>query len=128
MNAEQVLSQFQATGVQTCFHGRHINPQIYKDLDGTNWRLKDYEARDGYAALKKILNEKIKPEDIIADLKKSALRGRGGAGFPTGLKWSFMPKGYLGPKYVVCNSDEGEPGTCKDRDLLRYNPDRKSVV
>ena len=55
MNAQQVLGQFQATGVQTCFHGRHINPQIYKDLDGTNWRLKDYEARDGYQALKKIL-------------------------------------------------------------------------
>ncbi|HEV8108372.1 MAG TPA: NADH-quinone oxidoreductase subunit F, partial [Burkholderiales bacterium] len=91
-------------------------------LDGANWRLKDYEARDGYAALKKILADKIAPDQIIADLKKSALRGRGGAGFPTGLKWSFMPKNYIGPKYVVCNSDEGEPGTCKDRDLLRYNP------
>jgi NADH-quinone oxidoreductase subunit F len=55
-------------------------------------------------------------------LKKSALRGRGGAGFPTGLKWSFMPRQFPGAKYVVCNSDEGEPGTCKDRDLLRYNP------
>jgi NADH-quinone oxidoreductase subunit F len=95
---------------------------LMKGLDGTNWRLKDYEQRDGYGALKKILQEKIKPEDIIADLKKSALRGRGGAGFPTGLKWSFMPRQVPGPKYVVCNSDEGEPGTCKDRDLLRYNP------
>src|SRR4051812_25658674 len=93
-----------------------------KGLDGANWRLKDYEARDGYAALKKIINDKIKTEDIIADLKKSALRGRGGAGFPTGLKWSFMPRQFPGAKYVVCNSDEGEPGTCKDRDLLRYNP------
>jgi NADH-quinone oxidoreductase subunit F len=91
-------------------------------LDGQNWRLKDYEARDGYAALKKLLGEKIPPENIIADLKKSALRGRGGAGFPTGLKWSFMPRQFQGAKYVVCNSDEGEPGTCKDRDLLRYNP------
>src|ERR671937_339420 len=91
-------------------------------LDGQNWRLKDYEARDGYAALKRILSDRLKPEDIIAEVKKSALRGRGGAGFPTGLKWSFMPKQYTGPKYVVCNSDEGEPGTCKDRDLLRYNP------
>jgi NADH-quinone oxidoreductase subunit F len=95
---------------------------LMKGLDGRNWRLKDYEARDGYKALKRILSEKIKPEDIIAELKKSALRGRGGAGFPTGLKWSFMPRQGSGPKYVVCNSDEGEPGTCKDRDLLRYNP------
>src|SRR6185436_7129405 len=95
---------------------------LMKGLDGRNWRLKDYEARDGYAALKKILKEKIKPEDLINDLKKSALRGRGGAGFPTGLKWSFMPRQFPGAKYVVCNSDEGEPGTCKDRDLLRYNP------
>src|SRR6266850_1793731 len=95
---------------------------LMKGLDGRNWRLKDYEARDGYAALKKIVSEKVKPEDIINDLKKSALRGRGGAGFPTGLKWSFMPRQFPGAKYVVCNSDEGEPGTCKDRDLLRYNP------
>jgi NADH-quinone oxidoreductase subunit F len=69
---------------------------VKKGLDGANWRLKDYEARDGYAALKKIISEKIKPEDIIADLKKSALRGRGGAGFPTGLKWSFMPRAFPG--------------------------------
>ena len=95
---------------------------LMKGLDGQNWRLADYEKRDGYAALKKILNEKTKPEDLIADLKKSGLRGRGGAGFPTGLKWSFMPRQFPGAKYVVCNSDEGEPGTCKDRDLLRYNP------
>jgi len=95
---------------------------LMKGLDGRNWRLKDYEARDGYAALKKIVSQKIKPEDLIADLKKSSLRGRGGAGFPTGLKWSFMPRAFPGAKYVVCNSDEGEPGTCKDRDLLRYNP------
>src|SRR5467141_448810 len=95
---------------------------LMKELDGRNWRLKDYEARGGYTALKRILSEKIRPEDVIAEVKKSALRGRGGAGFPTGLKWSFMPRQSPGPKYVVCNSDEGEPGTCKDRDLLRYNP------
>jgi len=95
---------------------------IMKGLDGLNWRLKDYAARGGYAALKKILADRIKPETIIADLKKSALRGRGGAGFPTGLKWSFMPRQFPGAKYLVCNSDEGEPGTFKDRDLLRYNP------
>jgi len=91
-------------------------------LDGSNWHLKDYEARGGYAALKKIFNEKISPDAVIAEVKKSALRGRGGAGFPAGLKWSFMPKQYAGPKYLVCNSDEGEPGTFKDRDILRYNP------
>ena len=82
-------------------------------LNGNNWRLKDYEARGGYAALRKILSEKIPPDQVIAELKKSALRGRGGAGFPTGLKWSFMPRAFPGAKYVVCNSDEGEPGTCK---------------
>ncbi|HYL17079.1 MAG TPA: NADH-quinone oxidoreductase subunit NuoF [Burkholderiales bacterium] len=91
-------------------------------LDGRNWRLADYEKRDGYSALKKILSEKIPPDQIIGDLKKSALRGRGGAGFPTGLKWSFMPRSFPGKKYLVCNSDEGEPGTFKDRDILRYNP------
>jgi NADH-quinone oxidoreductase subunit F len=91
-------------------------------LDGANWRLADYEARGGYQALRKILTQGITPDAVIAELKKSALRGRGGAGFPTGLKWSFMPRQLPGAKYVVCNSDEGEPGTCKDRDLLRYNP------
>ncbi len=91
-----------------------------------NWRLKAYESRDGYAAIRKILGTGtgtgMKPEDVIAEVKKSALRGRGGAGFPTGLKWSFMPRAFPGPKYLVCNSDEGEPGTCKDRDIHRYNP------
>jgi NADH-quinone oxidoreductase subunit F len=91
-------------------------------LNGSNWRLRDYEARGGYAALRRILSEKMPPDQVVAELKKSALRGRGGAGFPTGLKWSFMPKNYVGDKYVVCNSDEGEPGTFKDRDILRYNP------
>ena len=62
------------------------------------------------------------PEQVIAEVKASGLRGRGGAGFPTGLKWSFMPRQFPGQKYLVCNSDEGEPGTCKDRDILRYNP------
>ncbi len=95
---------------------------IMKDVNGVNWRLADYESRDGYRALKRILAEKITPDQVIAEVKKSALRGRGGAGFPTGLKWSFMPKNYPGQKYMVCNSDEGEPGTFKDRDILRYNP------
>ncbi len=91
-------------------------------LDGRNWRLDDYVKRGGYEALKKILAEKTPPANVIAEVKKSALRGRGGAGFPTGLKWSFMPQQFAGDKYVVCNSDEGEPGTFKDRDILRYNP------
>ncbi|MBK8741631.1 MAG: NADH-quinone oxidoreductase subunit NuoF [Betaproteobacteria bacterium] len=96
--------------------------QIMKDIDGLNWRLADYLKRGGYDGLKKILAENVPPEKIIAEMKTSALRGRGGAGFPAGLKWSFMPKGYTGQKYLVCNSDEGEPGTFKDRDILRYNP------
>ena len=62
------------------------------------------------------------PDEVVAEVKLSGLRGRGGAGFPTGVKWGFMPKNYSGDKYVVCNSDEGEPGTFKDRDILRYNP------
>ncbi|WP_374399202.1 NADH-quinone oxidoreductase subunit NuoF [Niveibacterium sp.] len=92
-------------------------------LDGDNtWSLADYVKRGGYSALKKIIGEGITPDVVIAEVKKSALRGRGGAGFPTGLKWSFMPRQFPGAKYVCCNSDEGEPGTFKDRDLLRYNP------
>ncbi len=109
--------------VETCFHGRHIQPQIYAGLSSPDgWRLKDYEAREGYQALRKILSEGITPDQVIAELKAGVLRGRGGAGFPTGLKWSFMPRQHPGPKYLVCNSDEGEPGTFKDRDILRYNP------
>ena len=103
-------------------HSRHIKPLILAGLDGQNWRLKDYEARGGYQELKRILAEEITPDAVIAELKASSLRGRGGAGFPTGLKWSFMPKNYQGAKYLVCNSDEGEPGTFKDRDIMRYNP------
>ena len=134
MSAEKILSQFAATGVQTCFHERHINPQIYAGLNGTNWSLKDYEARGGYQALRKILGKDgsapdpetgvagMTQDQVIATVKDSALRGRGGAGFPTGLKWSFMPRQFPGQKYLVCNSDEGEPGTCKDRDILMYNP------
>ena len=120
------LSQFQATGKETCFHDRHINPQIYAGLNGSNWSLKDYEARGGYAALRKILGkdggEGLNQDQVIAEVKASGLRGRGGAGFPTGLKWSFMPRAFPGQKYLVCNSDEGEPGTAKDREILMHNP------
>ena len=126
MSASEVLAQFAATGVETCFHGRHINPQIMADLSGDNWHQNDYVARGGYQALKKILGADGGPgmtqDEVIAALKESALRGRGGAGFPTGLKWSFMPRQFPGQKYLVCNSDEGEPGTCKDRDILQFNP------
>ena len=126
MKVDQVLSQFAAHGVETCFHDRHINPQIYAGLNGRNWRLADYEARGGYQALKKLLGKDggagMTPEQLIAMVKESGLRGRGGAGFPTGLKWSFMPRQFPGQKYLVCNSDEGEPGTCKDRDILMFNP------
>ncbi len=120
------LSRFKANGLETCFHGRHIGAQIYAGLDGRNWRLADYQARGGYTALKKVLGldggPGMTPEQVIAEVKASGLRGRGGAGFPTGLKWSFMPRAFPGAKYLVCNSDEGEPGTCKDRDILAYNP------
>jgi len=120
------LSRFQTTGSATCFHDRHIGAQIYAGLNGSNWHLADYQARGGYQALRKILGvdggEPMTQDQVIAEVKGSGLRGRGGAGFPTGLKWSFMPRAFPGQKYLVCNSDEGEPGTCKDRDILMYNP------
>ncbi len=86
------------------------------------WRLETYVSEGGYEALKKILAEKTPQDEIIEMVKRSGLRGRGGAGFPTGLKWSFINRAAPGDKYIVCNSDEGEPGTFKDRDILRYNP------
>lgn len=96
-----------------CFRTLHLDEP---------WTLDAYLSVGGYSALKRVLQEKIPQETIIEEIKSSALRGRGGAGFPTGLKWSFMPRKMPGTKYVVCNSDEGEPGTCKDRDIMRYNP------
>ena len=126
MSLDHVLAPFQSSGAKSCFHGRHLQPQIYAGLDGKNWRLKDYEARGGYQALRTILGmqgaEGMTQDQVIATMKDSGLRGRGGAGFPTGLKWSFMPRQFPGQKYLVCNSDEGEPGTCKDRDILEFNP------
>ena len=86
------------------------------------WRLDHYVQAGGYEAWKKILQDKTPQETIIEEVKTSALRGRGGAGFPTGLKWSFMPRQAPGQKYIVCNSDESEPGTAHDRDILRWNP------
>jgi NADH-quinone oxidoreductase subunit F len=86
------------------------------------WSYKNYVKTGGYEAWKKILKGKMTPEEVIDVVKESGLRGRGGAGFPTGLKWSFMPRTAPVQKYLVCNSDESEPGTCKDRDILRFNP------
>ncbi|EMG09522.1 respiratory-chain NADH dehydrogenase 51 Kd subunit [Leptospira interrogans serovar Grippotyphosa str. LT2186] len=83
-------------------------------------KLEFYESVHGYDGMKKALQ--MKPDDIIAEVKKSGLRGRGGAGFPTGLKWSFIPKDIPKPKYIICNADEGEPGTFKDRKLIENLP------
>lgn len=92
------------------------------DHSSSAWSIDAYIQRGGYQAIKKIIDEKITEDEIINLVKKSGLRGRGGAGFPTGLKWSFMPRKLDVQKYVVCNSDEGEPGTFKDKDILAYNP------
>ncbi|HKV27556.1 MAG TPA: NADH-quinone oxidoreductase subunit NuoE, partial [Candidatus Acidoferrales bacterium] len=83
--------------------------------------LKVYRELEGYQALEKALKE-MTPDQIIDEMKKSNLRGRGGAGFPTGMKWSFVPKNSLKPKYVVANADESEPGTSKDRPLMEMDP------
>ncbi len=98
---------------ETCFQTLHLDRP---------WTLQTYQSAGGYQVWKKILKKKRPPDEIISELKASALRGRGGAGFPTGLKWSFMPRNVPGQKYIVCNSDEGEPGTFKDRDIMRFNP------
>jgi NADH-quinone oxidoreductase subunit F len=98
-----------------CFRTMHIKEKVRHTLDS-------YLSVGGYEQWKRVLRDKPDPATLIEELKTSALRGRGGAGFPTGLKWSFMPRNAPGQKYIVCNSDEGEPGTCKDRDILRWNP------
>ena len=96
---------------------------VFTTLDAEiPWSMDTYLAIDGYQAWKKILNEKTDPAEIVEIVKASNLRGRGGAGFPTGLKWSFMPRSAPVQKYLLCNSDESEPGTCHDRDILRFNP------
>ncbi len=86
------------------------------------WTIEAYKSQQGYVAIEEMFKSQTDPNTIIEALKTSNLRGRGGAGFPPGIKWSFMPRDCDGPSYIVCNSDEGEPGTCKDRDILRYNP------
>ncbi|QIK37163.1 NADH-quinone oxidoreductase subunit NuoF [Caldichromatium japonicum] len=98
-----------------CLRTLHLDPEVRHTLAA-------YRDLGGYAQWERILRERPDPATLIDEIKRSALRGRGGAGFPTGLKWTFMPRQVPGQKYIVCNSDEGEPGTCKDRDILRYNP------
>ena len=134
MSVEQILSQFQATGVDTCFHARHINPQIYAGLNGQNWGIQDYEARGGYAALRKILGKDgsapnpetgiagMTQDQVIATVKESGLRGRGGAGFPTGIKWKTVSEAQADRKYIVCNADEGDSATFADRMLMEGDP------
>ena len=99
------------------------NLVCFNTLDSPDsWTLATYEKHDGYQAWRRVLKGELTPDQIIEEIKASGLRGRGGAGFPTGLKWSFMPRDAPGQKYLVCNSDESEPGTCHDREVLRYNP------
>ncbi|MGD9291637.1 MAG: NADH-quinone oxidoreductase subunit F, partial [Gammaproteobacteria bacterium] len=94
------------------------NLVCYATLDQEEpWTLESYLGKGGYRAWRNILENRTPPEKIIEDVKASGLRGRGGAGFPTGVKWGFMPRTAPGQKYVVCNSDESEPGTCHDRDI-----------
>ena len=92
------------------------------DAAAEPWTLENYQAQGGYRAWQQVLEGRWTREAIIDEVKASGLRGRGGAGFPTGLKWSFMPRDKDVQKYFVCNSDESEPGTCHDREILRYNP------
>jgi NADH-quinone oxidoreductase subunit F len=98
-------------------------PVVLRNLDlDRPWEIEQYRSRGGYEQLTRIFREGITPAQIVDEMKTSGLRGRGGAGFPTGLKWSFINRESPIDKYIVCNSDEGEPGTFKDRDILRYNP------
>lgn len=99
---------------QVCFNTRQFGDQSHT--------YDNYLKIGGYEAWKKILANNTPQAEVIDEIKKSGLRGRGGAGFPTGMKWSFMPRTMPGQKYLVCNGDESEPGTCKDRDILRFNP------
>jgi len=99
------------------------NQVCYFNLDEAEpWSFETYLKHGGYSAWKQIIAGEITADQVLDTLKAAGLRGRGGAGFPTGVKWSFMPRGKGGQNYMVCNSDESEPGTCKDRDILRFNP------
>ena len=98
-----------------------LTPVLTEDWDAErSWTLETYESRGGYQGLKKALA--MAPDDIITAVKDSGLRGRGGAGFPTGMKWGFIPQDNPKPKYLVVNADESEPGTCKDTPLMMASP------
>ena len=107
--------------VSTSSTGGVLTPVLTDDWDAAqSWKLATYESRGGYGALKKALG--MAQDDIITAVKDSGLRGRGGAGFPTGMKWSFIPQDNPKPKYLVVNADESEPGTCKDIPLMMATP------
>jgi NADH-quinone oxidoreductase subunit F len=91
----------------------------HREIQGLN-QLKTYIASGGFETWKKVVTT-LKPEEVLQQVKDSGLRGRGGAGFPTGVKWSFLPTN-IWPHYVVANADESEPGTFKDREILEMNP------
>ena len=98
---------------ENCFRLNHLD---------NSWDIDVYIANGGYEVWKKVVAGEIEPNEIIEEVKTSNIRGRGGAGFPTGLKWSFMNRFAPGQKYIVCNCDEGDPGAYMDRSLLEGNP------
>jgi NADH-quinone oxidoreductase subunit F len=128
---DSILEQFEAGKIAEpvpvisgALHQRHPDEVVviskrFGKPDST--KIETYLQDGGYKALEKALKQ-MTPESIIEEVKKSSLRGRGGAGFPTGMKWSFVPKDSSKPKYVLCNADESEPGTSKDRPLLEMDP------
>jgi NADH-quinone oxidoreductase subunit F len=111
------------SGSEVASYAEQLNLTVFEPLKlERSWTLDTYRSIRGYEVWERILREKTPREQIIDAVKASGLRGRGGAGFPTGTKWSFMPRSSPIQKYIVCNSDESEPGTCHDRDILRFNP------
>jgi NADH-quinone oxidoreductase subunit F len=101
---------------------RWLNESVTRPCSSEPWSLRDLPQGRWLPGVGKDPARATPPEEVIEEGQEVGLRGRGGAGFPTGLKWSFMPRTAPGQKYIVCNSDESEPGTCKDRDILRFNP------
>src|SRR5579862_7481224 len=111
------------SGSEVASYAEKLNQVVFEPLKlERSWELATYRKIGGYDSWEKLLGEKPPREQVIDTVKTSGLRGRGGAAFPTGMKWSFMPRNSPVQKYLVCNSDESEPGTCHDRDILRYTP------
>jgi bidirectional [NiFe] hydrogenase diaphorase subunit len=110
-----------------CDLRQHFESQVHIVLENSGHidpeKIEDYIARDGYESLVKAVTE-MKPIDVVNEIMKSGLRGRGGGGYPTGLKWSTVSKAVGQPKYVVCNGDEGDPGAFMDRSVLESDPQR----